>query len=181
MNALGCVVSGAVLLRTSNIPFVVAGPEPFLTPFLASIANELAQLVEGDDELFATYIAALLLITICTGAAFALAGRLQLLRFADYLPYPVLCAFLAQIGILLLKLGIEVATYHPRVHPPPQRKAEQAACGCLVAILLTASHVMGLKPIRGMAVIVVSSALLFFVVLAATGRDIQDAQRNGWQ
>lgn len=57
-----------------------------------------------------TYIMLMAFTSVVTGVSLAGTGYFRLLRFAEFLPFPVLCSVLPSIGVVFLQIGYKVAT-----------------------------------------------------------------------
>ena len=85
-----------------SLPLAATGP------VLAALLAAVAALVQPAQR-FATAVAAMVLSALALGACWALMGRFRLGSLVRFVPYPVICGFLASVGWLLLYGGLNVA------------------------------------------------------------------------
>lgn len=188
-RALGFVLAGAVVMSLVSalvMPWrgTVIQPQDAPGILLAVAASGIAVGWTGDrDGLFATVVVMMGVASLLTGAVLLMAGWLRLGHATRFMPYPVLCGFLAATGLRLLIAAVETATgqavsrvtlaefARPEVlllWVPPMA----AACGLA---WLTRRMRSGLALPLGIALIAVG----FYGVLALFGRDLTWAAQAG--
>jgi SulP family sulfate permease len=91
---------------------IIALPQDLPSAILAIIgATVVASLSQDDPEhIFGTVVAAMMLASLLTGAAFWLMGRFNLGQHMRFIPYPVIGGFLGGTGWLLILGGLSVMT-----------------------------------------------------------------------
>lgn len=148
----------------------------------AAIAVSGSQL--SNDGLFATVLALIAVATILSGLVCVLWGRLRLAFMARYIPYPVLGGFLAATGYLLALGGIGVTIDASlSVWDLSPLLAEDAPFTwvpwTLAGIALAAISKRSVSQLL-LPVFFLGGALVFYVLLAVFGTNIDDALQRGW-
>lgn len=103
MALVGIVVVGAVELAKSRAPYMIVSPDLFVCPMLCEMGRAL-------DANGATYAAAAIVATGCSGLALVAAGKSALLRLGDFVPFPIVCGLLGAVGVVLLRESYAIAT-----------------------------------------------------------------------
>jgi SulP family sulfate permease len=111
---IGAALSGAVVALMSTLPGTVGGnqdsPAVVMAVISAGIATALAAAGTNDQELLATVLVAIALVSLLTGAVLFILGTFELGSLVRFLPYPVIGGFLAGTGWLLVTGSIEMLT-----------------------------------------------------------------------
>ncbi len=110
------LVLSLLLSFLSASPGMVAFPQPALIPLLALLSfSVVSSFPEGaaPEVIFATTAAAQFVATLLMAAALLLLGQFRLGRLFRFLPYPVLGGFLAGLGWVLLKTGLDFMAGQP--------------------------------------------------------------------
>jgi len=165
MAALGVFVSGVALILLSKVPFMIGSPDLFLCPFFSVMANAMLQINDQESQR-ATFFATLIVATTLTGLCLVLSGEFKLLRFSEFIPYPVVCGLLAGIGVLLIEMGIKLAL--------PVLTLDCVLGflpGLVYGIIDSFFKLQGLTPTKGLLPLTMVSILLFYAVVFFLGLD----------
>ena len=188
-RAIGFVLIGAVvmsLVAAVAMPFrgTIIQPQDAPGVLLAGAAGAVAAgWAAGSDGLFATVIVMMATASLLTGAVLLAAGWLRLGHATRFMPYPVLCGFLAATGLRLVLAALGMATGLPLaasslpdvVRPEILALWVPPLIGSCGLAWLTLRVRSGLALPAGIGLIVVG----FYVVLAAAGRDLAWARQAG--
>ncbi len=180
------VMAGLIAL-TSSFRGMVATPQDVPAAITALIAASVAAALPantGENELFATVVAAIALTTLSTGLFFLALGFFKLGGLSRFIPYPVIGGFLAGTGWLLLKGSVGVLADLPltRANLPALLETETVirwlpglVFGVLLLVILRrTSHFLALPAL------LVGAITVFFALLAATGTSVAEATARGW-
>ncbi len=180
----GAILALVVALR-STLPNSVALVQESSVAILAvAIIGATAPLTGPAEVRVATAVAVLGVSTLATGALFWITGRLKLGGLARFLPYPVVAGFLAGSGWLLVD-GAAVMMTGSHINLEMIERASQPATALLIvpAILFAISLQLAIDWLRHpatIAVVMVSAAIAFFLVLALSGMSIEEARSFGY-
>lgn len=187
MILAGTVV--AVFLSTlfASRPGVVALPQDTPVAILATVSSALLIAGRGRisvDQTFHLVAWVVVLSTFATALLFLLAGHLRLARVARYIPYPVVGGFLAGVGWLFLRGGIELMIgFWPtleRFHLLMEGYTLlQWLPGFLFGLLLLLLARRS-KSVLTLPAAIAGGVLLFYILLVASGLSITEARASGW-
>jgi SulP family sulfate permease len=181
-----CIVMAFTSLAGSQ-PGTVSVPQDTPVVILAlissGIAGDLAR-AHTSESIFVTVLGAVILTTVLTGLLYLLLGIFRLGNLIRYIPHPVIGGFLAGVGWLLLRGGVEVMagfTIEP-AHVPLvfetaalSRWLPGAVFGGVLVILLRRFNRVYVMP-----ALIFFSIGVFYLVLLLTGTDIEGAGAGGW-
>lgn len=183
-SAIICLVTVLKSSHPNTLASVQDAPVAILGIPLASIAATMMDSGASEASIFHTIAVTLALSTLSTGLLMMIMARFRLGDFVRFIPYPVIGGFLAGIGWILLRGGIEVMTQLPMdIASIPQLFSQAPLLkwipGMAFALILywlirRYSHFMILP---GM---LLSGTLLFYAILKATGTPFARAQELGW-
>lgn len=93
-----------------SLPGMVAFPQSAMTPVFAGLVVSITLEMEsqGQPAVTATVMAAVLLASLIVGLAYLFLGHRKLGEIIRFMPYPVSGGFLAGLGWVLLKSGLEI-------------------------------------------------------------------------
>ena len=184
---VGTCVMNIVLALLSSRPAMVGTVQDAPAIAMALIAaNIAANLPAGSAGVttYATIVAAITLTTLITGAIFLLLGQFRLGSLVRYLPYPVVGAFLAGTGWLLLLGGISVMTDVPaelstllRLLQPPTLWQWLPGLIFSVVILLALRRSQHILILPGL---LLAAIVLFYLWLAFWEVPLAAAQSRGY-
>ncbi len=120
-QGIGLTLFGGLLLitiisLTSSTPGTISFPKSATAPILALIVAQVFSdlgTALSSEEIFITLAATLAVSTAGTGIFLFLFGLLRFGRWIRYMPYPVLGGFLAGLGWLLIKGGLDLTVQIP--------------------------------------------------------------------
>jgi SulP family sulfate permease len=154
-------------------------PAVVLTVAMASVTA----IVTDETQLVATIIALILLSTLLTGACLVLLGTFRLGGLVRYIPYPVIGGFLAGAGWLLVQGSIgTMSDYALGLNTIPALLTPDQMLVWLPGVILGAALFLGSRRFNHFLVmpgILIGWLILFFVVFAASGISIAEAQQSG--
>ncbi len=95
-----------------SLPGMVAFPQSAMTPVFAGLVVSIMLEMDGQGQraITATVMAAVLLASLAVGVAYLFLGHRKLGEIIRFMPYPVSGGFLAGLGWVLLKSGMEIGT-----------------------------------------------------------------------
>ena len=118
------------------------------------------KLPSDDDDAFAAVILAWAFAALLIGVALTSLSRLRLLRFVDYIPFPVICGLLASIGVELVvaAIGLAAPSGGWKAHPLP------VAVAALLTAVDTLLRVHRVAPELRFGAVVILPTAVFHVV-----------------
>jgi SulP family sulfate permease len=181
------VVCGLIAAVFSSYPGVVAFSQNKIAAIFALIAATTFELitppVPAEIAMFSA-AAAIFISTIITGAVLATLGTFKLGIFIRYIPYPVICGFLAAVGWLLLLGSIRTMTgaavtfaTAPELFKPDRIMHWLPGLAFALAALVLLSQI---KHYAVMPVLIVASTLIFYAAFFASGMSLEEARHGGW-
>ena len=175
----------AILAWRSGSRGVVGGLQPAAAAVLAIVAATTAVTAFGSIErAFLTVVAATLVVTVLSGAAFLALGTLRSANLLRFVPVPVVGGFIAGTGWLLLKSGIYVSSDEsPYLTPIADLFHGELLKLWLPAfvfgvILLVATRLV--KTPLVIPVVLVIGVVLFAIGMVVTGSSIASARSGHW-
>lgn len=109
------IVIRIVVAFMSDAPGTIAIPLVEQMTLLAMIAASIQTIpaIATAEEMFLTLLGAIMLTSLLTGAFLLALGWLKIGKLIRYIPYPVICGFLAGTGWLLVHGSMQVMTDMP--------------------------------------------------------------------
>jgi len=161
---------GAASLAKTNVAFPQPhGVDVAFAPLLAQLGDEI-EAVYGDGDAandaakFAVFLLLSTLISLAAGAALALLSKCRLLDIAEYLPFAVVCGFLASIGAALVAASHRLAG--------PALKPQGVSVGLVLLDACLRHLAAKLPPSARMSLVFVLPTLAFYGVAGwAPGSD----------
>jgi SulP family sulfate permease len=128
--------------------------------------------------------AAIFTSTIITGVVLAILGTFKLGIFIRYIPYPVICGFLASVGWLLLLGSLKAMTgaavtfaTAPELFKPDRIVHWLPGLAFAVTAFLLLARI---KHYAVMPTLMVASVLVFYAALFASGMPLEEARHARW-
>lgn len=139
-----------------------------------SLSIKLSKDIE-DDEIYAhTFICALVIAIFVVGLFKFFAGKFELLRLTDYIPYPVVCGLMAGIGFNVVYLSLQISTNCEL------KFAFNYIPALLVGIVSILANKYGYNPAISFTFIIITSIIIFYSSLHWLGLSVQQAQNHNW-
>ena len=176
-----------LIALTSSSPGIFAGPGDSAVVILAAVAADIAGRMGGAasaQEILATVLAAIALMSLLTGVFFFVLGRLKTGNLVRYIPFPVIGGFLAGTGWLMFKGSIEIMS------------DTQFAVSTLSVFFQSDKMIMWMPGLIFGAVVLIASRLYrhylvmpallasaigaFYLVLWMTDTSLAQASAQGW-
>ncbi len=164
-----------------SVPGMVAFPQSAMTPVFAGLVSSIMLEMEGQSQpaITATVMTAVLLASLAVGVAYLVIGHRKLGEVIRFMPYPVSGGFLAGLGWVLLKSGIEIGagkfTLEAFLNPALLTAwLPSLLFGLLLFLLQQKSSLAWLNPI------VMIGAIAGFYLLNLPNSSIQALQEAGW-
>jgi MFS superfamily sulfate permease-like transporter len=111
-----CCLAMLLVAGNSRLKLAIPGlDEPAMVILSALVTASSLHLLSrpwSTGQVLSTLLCINALTALLTGAAFLLAARLRAGQLARCLPYPVLAAFMASSGLLLIVFGLSIAAGH---------------------------------------------------------------------
>lgn len=180
----GAVLALLVALR-STLPNSVALVQETSVAILAAAIVAATATIDGPTEVkIATAVAILGVSSLVTGALFWITGRLGLGGLARFLPYPVVAAFLAGSGWLLVDGSMVMLTGYG-IGPTFYEIARQTSMLLLIGPAILFALVLQLALARfnhpaTVPIVMLLAAVAFYAALAASGLGVEDARTIGY-
>ncbi len=164
-----------------SLPGMVAFPQSAMTPVFAGLVVSIMLEMEGQGQpaVTATVMAAVLPASLMVGLAYLFLGHRKLGEIIRFMPYPVSGGFLAGLGWVLLKSGIEIGTgkFAPETFLNPGLLAAWLPAlvfGLLLFILQQKSSLAWLNPL------VIIGAIAGFYLLNLPFSTVEELRQAGW-
>jgi SulP family sulfate permease len=164
-----------------SLPGMVAFPQSAITPVFAGLVLNIMQSMDGQSQptSTATVMAAVLLASLAVGLAYLFIGHRKLGEIIRFMPYPVSGGFLAGLGWVLLKSGIEIGTgkFALETFLNPARLAAWLPAfifGLLLFLLQEKSSLTWLNPL------VILGAIAGFYALNLPFSSLKELREAGW-
>ena len=188
-RALGFVLCGAIvmsLVAAVAMPWrgTVLQPQDSPGVLLGVAAGAIAAGWAGpQDGLFATVVVMMATASLLTGGVLLTAGWLRLGHVARFIPYPVICGFLAATGLRLFLAALAMATGQPvSLAVLPDYARPEVLVQWAPAVVAALGLMWMTRRVRSALVLPAGIALVavgFHVVLALAGRDLSWAAQAG--
>ena len=172
-------VAGAPFVFLQKLPYAMPlGPDLGVAPLLGLVAEGIGKaypdgkkLNTDDDDAFAAVILAWALATLLIGISLTSLSRLRLLRFVDYIPFPVICGLLASIGVELVVAAVGLAARSGgwRAAPLP------VAVAALLTSVDTFLRVRCVSPEVRFSIVIIVPTALFHLVTWGFGMGLSKA------
>ncbi|MEM6349654.1 MAG: SulP family inorganic anion transporter [Cyanobacteria bacterium P01_D01_bin.14] len=110
---IGVMLVSNLIIRTvtalgSAFPMVIGNPQPEQAAILSIMAAAIAlRLGTTPDAILPTVLAAIALSSLATGLFLLVLSPLKLDKVIRFIPYPIVGGFLAGVGLLLVKGGVQ--------------------------------------------------------------------------
>ena len=174
-----------VIAVTSDIRGVISLPQEVPAVILATVGATMAVELSGagDDVVYATTVALLVISGLLTGLCCIGIGALRVAGLFRFLPYPVMCGFFAGTGLLMSLVALTVMsgltadwTTLPRFMEPEAlwKWGPGVAYGVLLFVIM--------KRLKSLPVAMASfvlAAALYHVALALLDISFDEARRTG--
>ncbi len=164
-----------------SLPGMVAFPQSAMTPVFAGLVASIMLEMEGQSQptVTATVMAAVLLASLLVGVTYLFIGHRKLGEIIRFMPYPVSGGFLAGLGWVLLKSGIELGTGKFALETflnPGMLAAWLPALvfGLLLFILQQKNSLAWLNPL------VIIGAIAGFYLLNLPFSTVEELRQAGW-
>jgi SulP family sulfate permease len=181
------VVCGLITAIFSSYPGAVAFSQNKIAAIFALIAAATfaaATPSRPADQAIFCVAAAIFISTVMTGAVLAALGVFKLGSLTRFVPYPVVCGFLASVGWLLVlgslktMTGVRVtfATVPAFLRPDLLAHWLPGLAFALAAYVLLPR----IKHYAVMPALMATAVLIFYAWLFASGTSLDDARLSGW-
>lgn len=164
-----------------SVPGMVAFPQSAMTPVFAGLVSSIMLEMDGQSQpaITATVMAAVLLASLAVGAAYLIIGHRKLGEIIRFMPYPVSGGFLAGLGWVLLKSGMEIGagkfTLETFLNPALLTAwLPSFSFGLLLFLLQQKSSLTWLNPL------VIIGAIAAFYLLNLPNSSIEALREAGW-
>ncbi|KFM27070.1 Uncharacterized protein C24H6.11c [Auxenochlorella protothecoides] len=174
----------------STMPFAMGQVQDVGLIFMSAIASNVARACAGEgvpaDETLATVLVTLTISTAIVGLLIIATGMLKLASLVQYVPLPVIGGYLAFVGYFCLAAGVSLAS-GVHIDEDPMTWAGLASADALLRLvpalllllLITAVQRRFSHPLA-LPLLLAAAPVVFYVVLAAGGWTLAEAQQDGW-
>ena len=181
------VVVGLMTAVFGSYPGTIAFSQNKIAALLAFMApalmGSMVKSVPGETAAL-TVAAAIFISTVITGAVLAGLGALRLGALVRFIPYPVICGFLASVGWLLCLGALKTLAGFAVTAASLSALFELRVMAHWVpgaAFALAALVVMHrIKHYAAMPLLMLATVCCFYLVLLSSGMSVGKAQHSGW-
>jgi len=187
ITLITAVVIGLMTTAFGSYPGMIAFSQSkvaAVTSFMAASLASAAAASMPAEQVALTVAAAIFVSTIITGAALAGLGAFKLGALVRFIPYPVICGFLASVGWLLCLGAFKTLTgfaLTPTSLPTLIQLGviEHWAPGAAfaVAALVLMHHI---KHYMVMPLLILAALCCFYLALLWSGIPVAEARHDGW-
>jgi SulP family sulfate permease len=180
-------VAALVVALGSTLPYSIAGPDSSTSAVTAALVASVTQHLAAagaSDRLLVSALIVMPMSSALTGLMLCGLGLARGGRAIRFVPYPVIGGFLGATGVLVVSGACRVVIDHPldfvdaAAFLPPANVIKLAAAVAVgIVLLLTLRHIANAAVTP---VVLFICAALAYVVMAATGASLNDAEANGW-
>jgi sulfate permease, SulP family len=180
-------IAALVVALGSTLSFSIAGPDSSTSAVTAALVASVTQHLAAagaSDRLLVAALIVMPMSSALTGLMLCGLGLSRGGRAIRFVPYPVIGGFLGATGVLVVSGACHVVIDHPLTFADAAAfllpaNATKLAAGAAVGVMLF----LTLRGIANAAVtpaVLLICAALAYVVMAATGTSLNDAEANGW-
>jgi SulP family sulfate permease len=160
-----------------SFPVTIALPTVNTTSVLLAISTQIMLFFDNKNNepaIFATSFVAFGLSTVLTGIAFLAMGYLKKGNIIRFIPYPVICGFMAGIGLVLFNYAV--------LNINAKFSADSVTVTAATIIFALVAYVFHKIYKRPLFVLVLffGGIAFFYAFLALKGISYQDAVAHGW-
>jgi sulfate permease, SulP family len=190
-SGIGLVLFGAFIMQliialTSSVPGMMGGPQDSPAAILGLTAVVIAARMGGAsaEAKFITVVVTVILTSVISGLFFVMIGGFQLSRLVRFIPYPVVGGFVAGTGLLLTQgaLGVMLGNTPGIADLDALLKSENLLLW-VPGFLFGASVLIASRRSTHFLTypaLLVSTVLLFYLVIWLRGYNIQEVREIGW-
>jgi sulfate permease, SulP family len=183
---VGCILQSVVGTLGSSLPGMMISVQDSPAVIMALVVSVIiASMPSSSPEAkFYTALAAIMASTLLTGLACLLLGKFKLGNLVSYLPYPVIGGFLAGTGMLLVLGAFQVMTGKNvtllNLSPLFQNGAWWFWMPGIFFAIVLFWLIMKINHYLVLPGVMAAAAIIFYLVLAATGTSVANAAQTGW-
>ena len=181
------VVVGLMTAIFGSYPGTIALSQNKIAALLAFVAAALMSSMATSvpsEKAALTVAAAIFISTVITGAVLAILGAFGLGALVRFIPYPVICGFLASVGWLLclgalktlVGFAVTAASLQALFELRVMAHWVPGAAFALVAVIVTHR----IKHYAVMPLLILATVCCFYLVLLSSGSSVGEAKHGGW-
>jgi MFS superfamily sulfate permease-like transporter len=168
--AIGVMIMTVIIMCKSRYPYIVIVPDMFSAPYLIQMSYQLSDEIEDEKAASVTILVLVLLVFSLSAILHILMASFKMLRFAEFLPYPVFCGLFSAVGLTILQRSVLFAPGY------------QIIPTFIVAISLSLKIFKSkeTRPALTFAVISIVGTAIFYVVSTLKGISVDELRKIGW-
>ena len=168
--AIGVVIMTIIMMFKSRYPYVVIVPDMFSAPYLIQMSYQLCDEIKDEKSASATVLVLVLLVYSLSGTLHILMASFRMLRFAEFLPYPVFCGLFSAVGLTIIQRSILFA--------PGYQIIPTTAVAISLSLKIFKSKET--RPAVTFMVIAIISTIIFYLVAKIKNISVDNMRDLGW-
>jgi MFS superfamily sulfate permease-like transporter len=168
--AIGVMIMTIIIMSKSRYPYIVIVPDMFSAPYLIQMSYQLSDEIKDEKAASVTILVLVLLVFSLSAVVHILMASFKMLRFAEFLPYPVFCGLFSAVGLTILQRSVLFAPGY------------QIIPTFVVAISLSLKIFKSkeTRPALTFAVISTLGTAIFYIVSTSKGISVDELRDIGW-
>jgi MFS superfamily sulfate permease-like transporter len=168
--AIGVMIMTIIIMCKSRYPYIVIVPDMFSAPYLIQMSYQLSDEIKDEKAASVTILVLVLLVFSLSAVLHILMASFKMLRFAEFLPYPVFCGLFSAVGLTILQRSVLFAPGY------------QIIPTFVVAISLSLKIFKSkeTRPALTFAVISTVGTAIFYIVTTSKGISVDELRDVGW-
>ena len=168
--AIGVILLTIILMCKSRYPYVVVVPDMFSAPYVITMSFQLVAAIEDPRAARVTVLAMVFFVYALSAVLHILMASFRLLRFAEFLPYPVFCGLFSAVGLTIVQRAIQFAPGYQII----------PTLAVATSLSLKIFKTRETRPALTFVSVSVVATALFYGVAAARGMSVDDLRRVEW-
>lgn len=168
--AIGVMIMTIIIMSKSRYPYIVIVPDMFSAPYIIQMSYQLSDEIEDEKAAGVTILVLVLLVFSLSAVLHILMASFKMLRFAEFLPYPVFCGLFSAVGLTIVQRSVLFAPGY------------QIIPTFVVAISLSLKIFKSkeTRPALTFAVISTVGTAIFYLVSTLKGISVDELREIGW-
>ena len=168
--AIGVILLTVILMCKSRYPYVVVVPDMFSAPYVITMSFQLVSTIDDPRAAQVTVLAMVFFVYALSAVLHILMASFRLLRFAEFLPYPVFCGLFSAVGLTIVQRAIQFAPGYQII----------PTLAVATSLSLKIFKTKETRPALTFVSVSVVATALFYGVAAAQGLSVDDLRRLEW-
>ena len=168
--AMGTILLTAILMCKSRYPYIVVVPDMFSAPYIINMSYRLCEVIDDPKAASVTVLVMVFFVYALSAILHILMASFRLLRFAEFLPYPVFCGLFSAVGLTIVQRAIMFAPGYQII------PSMVVATSLSLKIFKTKES----RPALTFISVSVIATALFYGIAFSRGLTVADLRSNGW-